>query len=367
MANKQQAQKKQRHKTKGEYARSLRERLGWSQEKAAESWDISVRTIREVESGRGATAKILQIIADKFQIPWHNLLTDKVRARLFDAHLVSPVSNSVLPDALSKEVDKYESDGLLKAIRMRGELVVGAFRYPPMIDFAQSETGWSAIGFYADMIHHVATANGLRIRYVPMRSDMILSSISERKVDCIPCTFSTMQRREVGDIIAVLHRVRLNGIVPKRKSKVTRHEDLLKPNVRILVAKGEIGWEYANRYLGLKNDLHRRFLVSEYDVIADLMDPVKSGTIDIALADAMSCLQYHHRNKREVSRIFQTDPLDIYDVGTLIPKKQKSFGEWLLSGFESARSTPPIKAIEHAIIAKYEHVFSVANVEQDNT
>src|SRR5689334_155376 len=73
--------KPQSYATRGDYARQLREQLGISQPQLAERCDVSERTIRDIEKGRGASAATLLVVAEKLRLPsWHDLLTDEERS-----------------------------------------------------------------------------------------------------------------------------------------------------------------------------------------------------------------------------------------------------------------------------------------------
>jgi hypothetical protein len=122
MANRESAEKPQSYATKGEYARQLRNRLGLSQEQAGDQWHIAVRTIRAVETGRGASAATLLTMASKLGLSsWHDLLTDEERSRLFgDTASGRPTKqHQTLLDQVREHC--YQPDGIaVQAIRLFG-------------------------------------------------------------------------------------------------------------------------------------------------------------------------------------------------------------------------------------------------------
>lgn len=236
-------------------------------------------------------------------------------------------------------------------------IVVGCFRFPPMIDYAGTRGHWTAHGLYASIIEEVATRFSLEVKYVPIRSSEIVSALESASVDIVPCVFSTPGRRVHGDIVAVLHRVRLRGVVRKREPRVRCPEDLHRPDVRIVVARGEIGWEYALRYLDLETDPFRRFYITDGDRVEDMMHLIRTGEFDIALADALSCAQYISRNKSTVAAAFRSDPLDLYDAGTMIRTGDAGLASWIHSNFVEVRSLQHIRAMEEEILEQFPGVF----------
>lgn len=70
------------YSTNGDFARRSREQLGLSQAKFAGKCRLSERTIRDIESGLGASSAAIQFVASQLNLPnWHDLLTDRERSR----------------------------------------------------------------------------------------------------------------------------------------------------------------------------------------------------------------------------------------------------------------------------------------------
>ncbi len=70
-------------RTNGDAARLAREAAGFTQSDAAFEWEISERTIRDIETGKGASNTKIKVFAEKCGITnWHDLLADDEKARL---------------------------------------------------------------------------------------------------------------------------------------------------------------------------------------------------------------------------------------------------------------------------------------------
>jgi DNA-binding XRE family transcriptional regulator len=71
------------YRTNGDAARRAREAAGFTQAAAAEEWEIGERTIRDIESGRGASTTKIRIFAEKCGLKrWHDLLAEDEKQRL---------------------------------------------------------------------------------------------------------------------------------------------------------------------------------------------------------------------------------------------------------------------------------------------
>ena len=235
----------------------------------------------------------------------------------------------------------------------------GCIRQPPLLDYSvDSLFGTRAIGLYAQLMDHVAVANGLTVAYVHLRFSEMATAVREGKVDLVLCTFPTPPRVLQVDFAAFLHSIGVAAIVRGDRVDVQIREDLSRPDVRIAVLKGEVGWEYATSGLKLTNASDRLSVV-EHEQISKALDLVKTGEATVALADALSCLQYVSENKADCSHLetrFIENPLYTYKVGVMHAKGDSKMKDWISENFELARTVPEIKAIEAAILKQYNSV-----------
>lgn len=242
----------------------------------------------------------------------------------------------------------------LDEIRRRGTLRIGCFKYPPMIDYTIDDQGQVvASGCFVRFIEHIAKHEKLKTIYRPVRSSQLTTIMKEQKLDLIPCTFDTPRRRQAGDFTGFLYRTRLEAVCPKKKRKVFRFDDLKRPDVRIIVAPGEIGWEFAVDSLDLRDNKYRRFQESDAERVEEMMYGVASGVYDVAIADALSCRTFCRAHPESVVLAFAEkaeDVLNVFSVGTFIPAGDHHYKDWLNGMFELARKEPLIQEQEeHAL------------------
>jgi membrane-bound lytic murein transglycosylase MltF len=213
-----------------------------------------------------------------------------------------------------------------------------------MIDYAVDGGRLVPFGCFAEFVRSIAAKENLEPVYVPVKSSELNVLLKRGQVDMIPCTFETRRRLQLGDFTAFLYTTRLEGVCPKKGRKVFDRADLSRSEVKIVVAQGELGWEYAMRSLDLRDDPHRRFLVSDQNRVEDMMHLVARGGYDVALADALSCRTFCRAHPRSVTLAFAETPQDVLDVvhvGTMIPHGDPEYKDWLNQAFRTARRDDP--------------------------
>lgn len=260
--------------------------------------------------------------------------------------------------ATRQRMDELNPGGILARIRRNGVLRVGCLWYPPFVEFTQEGETVLAKGLYPMMLEHISRQSGIHVEYQILRWDTAIEAVNENQVDIVACVLQSGKRRENCDFVGTLYRVGVGGVVRADQNKIRRHEDLANPDVRIAVTKGEIGWEYAERYLNLKRGLFR-FTVVEDAQITRMMNLVASQDVDIALADSLSCAQYIERVRAQgtdLADTFAQDPLHVEDNSLMIAKEQDDLRGWLSERLRLARATPEIVAIEARIASQYPDV-----------
>lgn len=296
-----------------------------------------------------ATALGLILSAAGVYFAWRQLRTTRPEA---------PAQRNVPPmtdqSAGSAFLASSES-GLLAAIRERRRLRVGCLWYPPFVEFRHEGQNVVASGLYPMMLQYVAAQDSLHVEYEILRWDTAIQAVTTGKVDVVACVLQSGKRRESCDFVGTLYRVGVGGVVCADQDRVRRHEDLSDPNVRIAVTKGEIGWEYAIRYLMLEEQFYR-FTVIEDAQITRMMEFVVSREVDVAIADSLSCAQYVERARADgvyLRDVFAQSPLHVEDNSLMIAKGATDLRKWLSDGLIRARREPAVVALEEKIAVDY--------------
>jgi len=227
--------------------------------------------------------------------------------------------------------------------------------YPPFVEFRHEGQNVVASGLYPMMLEYVAAQDSLHVEYEILRWDTAIQAITTGKVDVVACVLQSGKRRKNCDFVGTLYRVGVGGVVRTDQDRVRRHEDLSDPNVRIAVTKGEIGWEYAVRYLMLEEQFYR-FTVIEDAQITRMMEFVVSREVDVAIADSLSCAQYVERACAEGVHLrdaFAQSPLHVEDNSLMIAKGATDLKGWLSDGLIRARREAIVVTLEKKISADY--------------
>ena len=258
-------------------------------------------------------------------------------------------------ESLRANSDEAAPGSALGEIQRRGVLRVGCLSYRPFIDFTVKGQAVTARGLYVCMLEHIAEQAELKLKYTVLRWDNAINAVTSGRVDLAVCVLQSRERRKSCDFSGTLYRVGVGGVVQSGQRKIRRHEDLKKPTVTIAITKGEIGWEYAMQYLALEEQ-YERFTVVEHTHITQMMNLVKSGQVDVAIADSLSCAQYIAGSDTRLRDVFVKNPLHVEDNSVMIAQNEPELRAWLTTGFKAARSLSRVQQIEKEIGQEYKGV-----------
>lgn len=86
------------------------------------------------------------------------------------------------------------------------------------------------------------------------------------------------------------------------------------------------------------------------------MNLVKTGEVDVAIADSLSCAQYIARSAGSLRDVFLRNPLHVEDNSVMIAQNEPELQLWLTTGFKSARTLPKVERLEKAIGHEYDGI-----------
>jgi ABC-type amino acid transport substrate-binding protein len=248
-----------------------------------------------------------------------------------------------------------DRNNLYAEVHARKTLRVGCLWYPPFVEYTQTEGNVTSSGLYPALLKQIARQENIEVHYKILKWDDAILAIENRDVDVVACVLNSKRRRESCNLIGTLYRVGVGGVVKANQKKINHASDLIRSDVRIAVTKGEIGWEYAERYLNLNGE-PSRFTVIEDTQITTMMQLVNSGKVDVAIADSLSCSQYVSQAKDDdiyLKDIFAFSPLHVEDNSLMIAKNQPEFENWLSNGLKQARMNAEIIQLEKKVSKQY--------------
>lgn len=260
------------------------------------------------------------------------------------------------PAALESPAKQTDLDFILCAKRIR----VGCVRYPPFLDYRYVQNRLVVEGLYNTIAAQIAGQNELALEYVPLVWHEFEKALTQRKVDLILSVFDTELRRQFADPAAVMHRIQVGAVAQKTRNRHWTENDLKFSDVRIGVTEGEIGWEWVCEFVGIENNEHR-IRILKNDEITNVMGLLVTGTVDIVLADALSCVKFIEQHGRRFFNPFQTKALDVCRNGILVRKGEHEFAEWITKEAKRVRKVEPVLSLERDIMRKYSDVITVVN------
>jgi hypothetical protein len=276
------------------------------------------------------------------------LSTDLFRRDI--AYLINEI-RSTSKSALSERYPIVTSvpKDLLDRIMNTKKLRVGCIKHPPLCDFSWRRGKPSFSGLYVELSQVLCEANGLQPEFFPVDWSQVPDEVftKELDLDLVLSIFETSHRSEKADFTAGFYKVGVTGIALKENPQVSDVDDLSRDEVRIVVTKGEAGWEYVTR--DLRTPRHRLIVVESSD-LSEMMAYVLTKRAHIAICDEVSCYDFAQLNP-EVVHLFRENHLYTCKNSIMVRKNEPRLREWLNVEFRKARLAPSIQVIEKSILA----------------
>lgn len=247
---------------------------------------------------------------------------------------------------VEKQRAASQKEKRLEVIMENKVLRCGCVKHPPLSDFEYKGNVLTFSGLYVEIAKEVCLNNSLTPVFLPVDWTDISSAFDDNTLDLVLSVFETNQRLGWGDFTACFHKLAITGVTKAVGSKVEHLDDLYKEEVRIVVTKGEAGWEFITRDLKLPK---HRLIVMENSNLTEMMDYVLTGKVDVAICDELSCDEFVSKNP-SATCVFKEDNLYLCKNCIMVPKSEPKLREWISREFAQARTSPRIKAIEEPII-----------------
>lgn len=218
---------------------------------------------------------------------------------------------------------------ILERIKRERVIHAGFIKYPP---FVELEPGAARpTGYFIDLMEQVRSFMGrdMRIEYEETTWGTMVSGVQAGRFDVVVSgIFSTIPRSMEVTFPKPLLYVGLSGVARRGDERFGRPEDLKRPGLTIAVTAGEVGHEYAQRFLP-----DAKLIVMDTPDITRPMLEVLSGRADIGLADSMSCFNFVSAHADRVVHLFDTNPLYVYATTVLIPRGDPDWKDFLDQAF----------------------------------
>jgi ABC-type amino acid transport substrate-binding protein len=118
--------------------------------------------------------------------------------------------------------------------------------------------------------------------------------------------------------------VGLSAVTRANETRFVTEADLQKPGLTVAVTAGEVGHEYAQKYLP-----NAKLIVIDTPDITRPMLEVLSGRADIGIADSMSCYNFVSAHPNDAKQLFASKPLYVYATTLLVPRQDPDWKDFL--------------------------------------
>jgi ABC-type amino acid transport substrate-binding protein len=206
------------------------------------------------------------------------------------------------------------------------------------------------------MLKLIARQEGLSMSFSAINTGDAIGAVENYDTDMALCIFQTSQRSKRVDFSALLHTVKVGGLILSTQSKIRAVGDLQQSSVRIAVCRGEIGHEWVTTVMRIPK---RRLTILDTHDNRELAMLVESGKADIALADFITLSQYLElRETRQpaMRMVFRRDPITICSNGIAVARGQEDWANWLDQKFREIQCTPEIQKMETQTLKNYKNI-----------
>lgn len=262
-------------------------------------------------------------------------MSDGRRVRLFSSQ--EPARETAPATEHSKRIDRVYASGKLRC---------GVVNHPPL-------SGWKYVGgvveysgYYPELARQVGRDTGLDIEFCEMDWGVLPEAFTEHKLDLVLSIFETRVRQEFADFAVALHKVGVSGVMAADRDPMLDVSDLSRPDVRVGVVIGEVGWEYITQELQLPR---RQVVQIDSSTLGTAFSALMSGAVDVAIVDDLTCAEFVAAHPG-YQHVFTDDPLYLCKNAIMVPKGEPEFRRWVDTVFLDARATPALRELEAATL-----------------
>jgi len=233
---------------------------------------------------------------------------------------------------------------------------VGVIPWPP---FSYHGSGAKPPGgLYLDLLDTFAIDTGVAVRYVDITNNASVPGLHSGEIDVVACLYRTPQRERDFDFAACLFASTIGAVVRTGDDRITTHGDLMKPEMRLAVCRGEIGAELAVDMFGATRGSSRLVELDTTDV-SDIGRMVAAGVADAAITDNITCRMIVETLGPSVRHEFSTFPLYVGHIGLLMMKGREALRDHLTERLRALRSGETLAEAQRQLQQDYAGMIQV--------
>jgi ABC-type amino acid transport substrate-binding protein len=205
-----------------------------------------------------------------------------------------------------------------------GKLSAAYILYPPFVT-KDPNTG-ALSGFFIELMQDVADFAKFSIDYVEGKWGTMVAGLESNQFDLVvSAIFPTIPRAMAINFATPVMYIGLSGVVPATGAVINTVEDLRKPGIRLAVIAGEVGHEYAKRYLP-----EATLVTIDSADISRALEEVVAGRADIALTESITCVLFAEKNDK-VKAIFTNPPLQTFGATVMLRHEDEQLRDFINS------------------------------------
>lgn len=215
-----------------------------------------------------------------------------------------------------------------------GILRVGVIPWPP---FSRHGTGAQpSSGLFIDLLDQFSVDTGIPLEYIDITNDASTPGLLSGELDLVACLYRTPRRERDFDFSACLFASTIGAVVRVDDGRIRSHGDLMRPDVRLAVCRGEIGAELAVDTFGASRGSARLVELDTTDV-ANIGRMVQAGVADVAITDNITCRIICETIGGAVRHEFSTFPLYVGHIGLQMLKGREALRDHLTERLQALR------------------------------
>ena len=239
------------------------------------------------------------------------------------------------------QVDQITTNGksVLEKVKREKVLKVGYVKYPPYV-IRNPNTG-ALSGFYIELIEYVAKLTGAKVSYHESNWGTMITDIKAHKYDvqAAPIFRTTPRAMEVS-FLRPIGYFGNGAVVRKGDTRFKNPLDFNREGVKIAVAQGEVGHEFAKKFL-TKTKL---IVIQTEDIARPLLDVV-TGRADAGIADAWTTYRFVQQHPDAVEDLFAEKPFNIVSASWFVRQGDPVWEQFLNTAIDFLESSGEIERL----------------------
>lgn len=227
-------------------------------------------------------------------------------------------------ESSSQNATTTRSRSVLDTVKSDRVIRAGVIPYPPFVIKDPNTNEYS--GYFIDLMDQLVDYMGtdespIKLEYEETTWGGMVAGLQNDRFDVVVSgVFSTIPRATEVTWAKPCMYVGMSALSRADDSRFATPPDLSVPGLKVAVAAGEVGHEYAKKFLPNAELI----ILQTADTAAPALE-VSTGNADVALAESVALVQYAQQHP-EVKTLFVDKPLFTYATSVMI---RRGDPEWL--------------------------------------